>query len=233
MIKLQLKPQVTQATDSGFLGRDAGTSSSSVERAPKHDPQLVMPWREALQPTTRQKTKAEKIQWLWVIFFTYLAVRSLFAAINWFFTYNMAYIGILVTGGYGTHILSKVMEQYPVERILKINNQFGLKEHVGNKPDLISSLAAAIESKELILHDFDAVDQLKHFKRSRNGRLEAETGWHDDHVSAAYMGVRTARFYPQSLKPLKQGMIDRRNTYQQRSTRRNSGMDSWGGYSAC
>jgi hypothetical protein len=150
--------------------------------------------------------------------------------------YNMAYIVVLVTGGYGTHIVSNVVEQYQLDRIMKVNQQWGLKEHVGNRPDLISSLASAIEHRDIIFHDFSTVDQCKHFKRSRSGKLEAETGWHDDHVSTAYAAVRGARLYPQNLRPIKQGMVDRRKmryAEEHRVRRKDSGMDNWGGYSAC
>ena len=34
-----------------------------------------------------------KLEFLWLIFFLYIAVRSVFAAINWFYTYHIAFVG--------------------------------------------------------------------------------------------------------------------------------------------
>ena len=40
-----------------------------------------------------KKSKAEQIQWLWIVFFIYLTVRSLFATMNWFYNFNIALVG--------------------------------------------------------------------------------------------------------------------------------------------
>ena len=72
----------------GWAGRDGGApvrdSAPRVEaRRRQRDPQHVLPnlgrWREA------EKTRAEKLRWLWVIFVVYLLVRMGFAAGNWFY----------------------------------------------------------------------------------------------------------------------------------------------------
>ncbi len=88
---LQLKPQVTLARDGGQFG-DEGLLGREPSR-PLRDPQLMMPWKDPLPVQVQEKTRTEKIQFLWFIFFVYLAVRSVFAAINWFYTYHIAYVG--------------------------------------------------------------------------------------------------------------------------------------------
>ncbi|HAA76556.1 TPA: hypothetical protein DCE37_15690 [Candidatus Latescibacteria bacterium] len=87
---LQLKPEVTVVK--GTLGGGDG-SLLPRETRPRRDPQLTLPWKEPLPESVVEKTRTEKLKFLWFIFFTYLVVRSLFAAINWFYTYHIAYVG--------------------------------------------------------------------------------------------------------------------------------------------
>ena len=86
---LQLKPEVTAAASP--FGTDEWSLPS--ESRPKRDPQLTLPWKEAIPEQVVEKTRTEKLQFLWFIFFAYIVVRSLFAAINWFYTYHIAYVG--------------------------------------------------------------------------------------------------------------------------------------------
>lgn len=83
---LQLKPEVSEV-----VARE-GLLSSGPSRALR-DPQQTLRSTEPLPVAVHKKTRTEKIQFLWFIFFTYMIVRSLFAAINWFYTYHIAYIG--------------------------------------------------------------------------------------------------------------------------------------------
>ena len=89
---LQLKPEVTvtQSSDGGY--GDGGLLPRQTS-GPRRDPQLTMPWKDPLPEQAETKTRTEKLQFLWFIFFTYLIVRSVFAAINWFYTYHIAYVG--------------------------------------------------------------------------------------------------------------------------------------------
>ena len=89
---LQLKPKVTvtQSSDGGY--GDGGLLPRQTS-GPRRDPQLTMPWKDPLPEQAETKTRTEKLQFLWFIFFTYLVVRSVFAAINWFYTYHIAYVG--------------------------------------------------------------------------------------------------------------------------------------------
>ena len=82
---LQLKPEVAEvSTREGFL--------SSESRALR-DPQQSLRSTDPLPIRVRQKTRTEKLQFLWFIFFMYMLVRSVFAAINWFYTYHIAFVG--------------------------------------------------------------------------------------------------------------------------------------------
>ena len=64
-------------------------------------PSSSLPQRDPLSPILGsaykaqgpKKSKAEQIQWLWVVFTIYLVVRSAFAVMNWFFNYNIAFVG--------------------------------------------------------------------------------------------------------------------------------------------
>lgn len=84
---LQLKPAAQVATDAHMK------SLIKEELHPHRDPNTALPraWDET--ETKRPKTKTEKIHWLWWIFILYLVVRSLFATINWFYNYNISFVG--------------------------------------------------------------------------------------------------------------------------------------------
>lgn len=82
---LQLKPSeevVSEARRQSLIQAD---------RRPRRDPHATMPGfgKALVQP----KTRTEKLEWLGWIFVLYLAVRSCFATINWFYTYSIAYVG--------------------------------------------------------------------------------------------------------------------------------------------
>ena len=83
---LQLKPVATE------VGTSRGLLRAEASR-PMRDPQLILPSKDPLPVQIREKTRTEKIEFLWFIFFTYMLVRSAFAAINWFYTYHIAYVG--------------------------------------------------------------------------------------------------------------------------------------------
>ncbi len=84
---LQLKP----AGQVVWQGQDTGLFK--IEQLPRRDPQSTMPYLGMEDPPLRTKTRTEKITWLWWIFVLYLIVRSAFATINWFYNYNIAFVG--------------------------------------------------------------------------------------------------------------------------------------------
>lgn len=84
---LQLKPASQVASAAGMK-----SLVLSESHAPR-DPQMVLPHDWDVEEVQRPKTKTEKIQWLWWIFILYLVVRSLFATINWFYNYNISFVG--------------------------------------------------------------------------------------------------------------------------------------------
>jgi ABC-type multidrug transport system fused ATPase/permease subunit len=84
---LQIKPAAEVASAAGMK------SLIKEESVRPRDPQNVLPhqWQDGnIQP---EKSRTEKIQWLWWIFILYLIVRSLFATINWFYNYNISFVG--------------------------------------------------------------------------------------------------------------------------------------------
>ena len=84
---LQLKP-------AGEVVSDAHMQSLiQEERRPKRDPQATIPGLGKEGGIMLPKTRTEKLEWLGWIFILYLAVRSFFATINWFYTYSISYVG--------------------------------------------------------------------------------------------------------------------------------------------
>jgi len=84
---LQLKPAAQVATDARMK------SLTQVETLSRRDPQNVLPHQWEDEKVQHIKSRTEKIKWLWWIFLLYLVVRSLFAAINWFYSYNISFVG--------------------------------------------------------------------------------------------------------------------------------------------
>jgi len=92
---LQVRPETSALTgmDTGVFGtRDQGSSKAEVDRPPR-DPNRVLPHDWDVERGVAEKSRAEQIQWLWVVFFIYLTVRLIFSAMNWFFNYNIAFVG--------------------------------------------------------------------------------------------------------------------------------------------
>ena len=89
---LQLKPDVTEFIQGEtFATRGEESGGLRDNRRFSRDPQAVRPQLELdIGP---QKTKLEQLNWLWVIFFSYLFIRMFFSAMNWFYSYNISYIG--------------------------------------------------------------------------------------------------------------------------------------------
>jgi subfamily B ATP-binding cassette protein MsbA len=87
---LQLRPDVALVDGEGG---SPGNNTLGLATSRTRDPQSVLPWKDPFQTQVREKTRAEKIQWLWFIFFLYLVVRSIFAGINWFYNYHIAFVG--------------------------------------------------------------------------------------------------------------------------------------------
>ena len=84
---LQLKPATEVASAAGLK------TLIKTETAPRRDPQTVLPRSWEHETVQQPKTRTEKIQWLWWIFILYLVVRTLFATINWFYNYNISFVG--------------------------------------------------------------------------------------------------------------------------------------------
>jgi len=93
---LQIRPAVVMGPvggSSGLLGQIArrGEAPAVAQDAPvRHDPQSAHTSRDA---PPRQKSKTEQVRWLWIIFISYLIVRSIFSGINWLYTYNISFVG--------------------------------------------------------------------------------------------------------------------------------------------
>ncbi|MCE2432100.1 MAG: ABC transporter ATP-binding protein [Candidatus Latescibacteria bacterium] len=84
---LQLKP-------AGEVVSEAHMQSLiQEERRPKRDPQATIPGLGKEGGLMLPKTRTEKLEWLGWIFILYLVVRSFFATLNWFYTYNISYVG--------------------------------------------------------------------------------------------------------------------------------------------
>ncbi len=91
---LQIRPGT--AVDSG--ASPAGQAMARIhngteDRQTGRDPQRVLPHNWDTDRPKPEKTRAEKIKWLWIVFGVYMTVRLLFAGMNWFFNYNIAFVG--------------------------------------------------------------------------------------------------------------------------------------------
>ena len=84
---LQLKP-------AGEVVLEAHMQSLIQEETrPRRDPQATIPGLGKEGGLMQPKTRTEKLAWLGWIFILYLVVRSFFATLNWFYTYNISYVG--------------------------------------------------------------------------------------------------------------------------------------------
>ena len=84
---LQLKP-------AGEVVSEAHMQSLIQEETrPRRDPQATIPGLGKEGGLMQPKTRTEKLAWLGWIFILYLVVRSFFATLNWFYTYNISYVG--------------------------------------------------------------------------------------------------------------------------------------------
>lgn len=88
---LQLKPEVVDVRDGTAF--EKGSLLPQERDRPRRDPQLTMPWKDPLPVQVQEKTRTEKLDFLWFIFFAYLVVRFAFAAINGLYTYHIAFVG--------------------------------------------------------------------------------------------------------------------------------------------
>ena len=85
--------EVLQLRPAGQVAPTAQAQSQfQSEGASRRDPHSTIPYL-GMEAPSREKTRTEKIEWLWWIFILYLIVRTLFATINWFYSYNIAYVG--------------------------------------------------------------------------------------------------------------------------------------------
>lgn len=97
---LQLRPGGEMKVSDLGLGRDGsktglrdGANKKSDWSVPLRDPQRLVPKSSHLKTNSPKKTKTQQIYWLWVIFFSYLGIRLTFSVMNWFYTYNISFIG--------------------------------------------------------------------------------------------------------------------------------------------
>ena len=111
---LQIRPKTVSLQQQGMGTRDGGygerrDSAPQVqeERGGRHDPYSILPGPGAF---ARKKTKTEQVHWLWIIFVSYLIVRSFFSAINWFYTYNISFVGQRIVFRVRTDLHQKVQK---------------------------------------------------------------------------------------------------------------------------
>ncbi len=97
---LQLRPGAEAAQGQELRGRDSrmpdlrdGAVREREGRPLHRDPQVVLPGLGGQEAAGPKKTRTEQLYWLWVIFFAYLLVRMTFAASNWFYMYNISFVG--------------------------------------------------------------------------------------------------------------------------------------------
>lgn len=125
--------------------------------------------------------------------------------------YNLAYLVVEHTGGYGEHLIQEVMKEYPMDRIFhgqdwrgnssRGRGKPGLGIHVANRSRLLTDLASLLHGMHLDLHAERTVHQLRQIKRMQGGRYEAAPGHHDDDVFSLIGAMVGWKFYPDHLEP--------------------------------
>ncbi len=91
---LQIRPETILESDAGPTDRaPVRPLAEKMDQKIGRDPQRVLPHDWDTDRPKPTKTRSEKIKWLWIVFGFYLTVRLLFAGLNWFFNYNIAFVG--------------------------------------------------------------------------------------------------------------------------------------------
>ena len=120
--------------------------------------------------------------------------------------YNLAYLVVEINGP-GTTIPEHLMGpefRYPEDRFMHIddwkggvsNRSAGWRTTLVNRNNLITDLADYIYQQAIIVHDAETQTQLMNFVWKESGRVEAQKGFHDDHVLALALAVQGCKHYP-------------------------------------
>ncbi len=87
---LQIRPDTKEAPAGGAI---TGPPADSQNNRSVRDPERILPHGWEVERPAATKSRTEKIRWLWAVFALYLTVRFVFAAMTWFFNYNIAFVG--------------------------------------------------------------------------------------------------------------------------------------------
>ena len=124
--------------------------------------------------------------------------------------YNMAF-AVIERNNTGIYACQRIIEppySYPPDRLYHLDDwdkkgrrmqrAVGWRTTVPSRNILIGTLATFMESGAMRVHSAKTQEELLHFV-VKNGKPQADTGFHDDHVFAAGMGCLGMQAYPVSL----------------------------------
>ena len=107
--------------------------------------------------------------------------------------FNNAYIGVESNSGYGTHVLDELQRSdYPqhllyrqqiLDEATKLpTRKLGWRTTQANKKSMCAALDMALRTSELFVESAETLHEMRSFAVKPNGRIEADSGRHDDRV---------------------------------------------------
>ena len=125
--------------------------------------------------------------------------------------YNFAYV-VIETNSTGKHVAIEMAKVYPPDRLYhrmtydsdskKRTRAIGWKTHVGSRNILVGKLASAVHELAVIIHDKNTLFECQRFVYSKTGKVQADSGYRDDHCFALGMAIIGAEDYPETQLPL-------------------------------
>lgn len=110
--------------------------------------------------------------------------------------YNKANIVVEVTGGYAD-IIIKMLEDYP--NVFSERGKKGWNTNVRTRPLMISTLATALRTGGVIIHDSITIQEISDFQDLGDNKLGVPFGSHDDSMFALMLALVVRQYHPQAV----------------------------------
>lgn len=116
--------------------------------------------------------------------------------------YGNAQIVVETTGGYGEVIL-KVLEDYSNLYQELGDKRPGWSTNTRTRPLMISTIATALRSDGIIIHDAVTLQEIQDFQDMGDGKLGVPRGSHDDSLFASMLALVVRQLHPQHITRIK------------------------------